>query len=291
MIPPLVRRFVAGESPAEALEHARRLNERGVTAMLNLLGAYHDDPAAVEADAAAYSRLIDDVARASLEGCLSVKPSQLGFELGEAVFREHLAEIVAHGVDRGVFVWIDMEDHTMTDATLDAYEEFARRHRGGVGVCVQANLERTRADLERLADVPGKVRLVKGGAYDAPPDLAHTRPDRIDAAYRELLEFAFARYDEGIAVASHDPAMLERAVELHEEHGTEFEFQMLMGVREAAQYDLAREYEVVQYVPYGHRWKYWIRWILTHRREQVWFAVRTALERRRARLDPRREPA
>ena len=291
MIPPLVRRFVAGESAAEALAHARWLNERDVTAMLNLLGAYHDDPAAVEADAMAYRQLIDDVASADLEACLSVKPSQLGFELSPNVFRNHLAALVAHGVDRDVFVWIDMEDHAMTDATLEAYETLARRHGGGVGVCVQADLERTRADLERLADVPGRVRLVKGGAYDAPPEIAHTHPARIDAAYRELLEFLFERYDGGIAVASHDPAMLERAIELHEDHGTAFEFQLLMGVREAAQYDLAETYDVVQYVPYGQRWKYWVRWILAHRREQVWFTVRAALERQRAQLDPRREPA
>ncbi|MFB6269399.1 MAG: proline dehydrogenase, partial [Halobacterium sp.] len=30
MIPPIASNFVAGESPAEALEHVERLNERGV---------------------------------------------------------------------------------------------------------------------------------------------------------------------------------------------------------------------------------------------------------------------
>ncbi|MHC3436918.1 proline dehydrogenase family protein [Natrialbaceae archaeon A-gly3] len=278
MIPPFVSRFVAGETPAEALEHARRLNDRGVTAMVNLLGAYHDDRAAVDADAAAYRQLIDDVSHTDLEVCLSVKPSQLGLELGVDVFRDHLETIVARGVPRDVFVWIDMEDHTTVDATLEAYEALARRHGGGVGVCVQADLERTPEDVTRLADVPGKLRLVKGGAYDAPPEITYTDPGRIDAAYRELLEVAFERHDDGVAVASHDPAMLEYAIELHEEHGTGFEIQMLMGVREGTQDALAAEYDVVQYVPYGRRWKYWIRWILAHRREQAWFAIRTALE-------------
>ena len=34
MIPPIARRFVAGESAASALEHARQLNDDGVGAML-----------------------------------------------------------------------------------------------------------------------------------------------------------------------------------------------------------------------------------------------------------------
>jgi proline dehydrogenase len=45
VIPPVARRFVAGETGAEALEHARRLRERDVGAILNLLGEHYHDPA------------------------------------------------------------------------------------------------------------------------------------------------------------------------------------------------------------------------------------------------------
>jgi len=64
--------------------------------------------------------------------------------------------------EQGVFVWLDMEDHETTDATLDAFEHHAREYEE-VGVCIQSNLKRTGEDLARLADLPGKVRLVKGG--------------------------------------------------------------------------------------------------------------------------------
>jgi len=276
MIPPIADRFVAGESPATALEHVRRLNEQNVKAIVNLLGEHYDDRDAVASDAAEYRHLVTDIAGSELAACLSVKPSQLGLDLGEDVFRSELAGIVDAAAERDVFVWIDMEDHTTTDATLDAFETVAREHGGGVGVCVQANLRRTRADVRRLADVPGKVRLVKG-AYDPPADVAYTDGARVDQEYRTLLEDAFECYDGGIAVGSHDPAMLEHATALHERHGTDFEIQMLMGVREDTQYELADEYEVWQYVPYGERWKSYFYRRVTERTDNLRFALRAVL--------------
>lgn len=276
MIPPIANRFVAGESSAAALEHVRRLNERDVTGILNLLGEHYDERAPATADAAEYRRLVADIANSGLDACISVKPSQLGLDVGEDVFRAELSDVVDAAADHGVFVWIDMEDHTTTDATLAAFEDVAREHDGGVGVCLQANLRRTRADLVRLADVPGKVRLVKG-AYDPPKDVAYADAARVDREYRDLLETAFERYDGGIAVASHDPAMIEHARALSDRHGTDFEIQMLMGVREAAQYELAREYAVRQYVPYGDRWLSYFYRRVTERTGNLRFALRAVL--------------
>ena len=278
MIPPIASRFVAGETPAEALDHARDLNDRNVKAILNLLGEHYDDRHPADEDAEAYLRLVDDIAAGEADACISVKPSQIGLDAGVEVFRENVERIVDYAADRDVFVWIDMEDHTTTDATLDAFEELAVEHGGGVGVCVQSNLKRTDDDLERLADLPGKVRLVKG-AYDPPADVARKEKSAVDDAYRDHLEYMFGHFDGGIAVGSHDPAMIEHAERLHEEYGTDFEVQMLMGVREDAQFDLAREYEVWQYVPYGDKWlSYFYRRVL-ERKENLTFALRAVLGR------------
>ncbi|ELY51626.1 proline dehydrogenase family protein [Natronolimnohabitans innermongolicus] len=293
MIPPIANRFVASETSAVALEHVRQLNDRNVAGILNLLGEHYETRPPVRADAAEYRALIRDIARSDLEATISVKPSQFGLDLGGDVFRETLADVVGVAADHGVFVWIDMEDHTTTDATLDAFEALAREHwggersasghgangaAGGIGVCVQANLRRTREDVERLADVPGKVRFVKG-AYDEPADVAYQDADRIDREYRNLLEYAFNHYDDGIAVGSHDPEMIDYAIDRHEEHGTDFEIQMLMGVREDAQTDLAGEYPVYQYVPYGNRWKSYFYRRMTERTENIRFALRAIFGR------------
>ena len=278
MIPPIAGRFVAGETPAEALDRARRLNDRGVKAILNLLGEHYDRRAAADADAREYCDLASDIASSDIEACISIKPSQIGLSLDEDVFVENLERIAERAERDGCFVWIDMEDHTTTDATLDAYERLVTDRGGGMGVCLQANLKRTAEDVERFADTPGKIRLVKG-AYDEPKEIAYKRRERVTEAYRTLLEYMFEHYEGGIAVASHDPAVIDRARELHDEYGTPFEIQMLMGVREDAQFDLTDDYEVWQYVPYGDRWASYFYRRVMERKENALFAARAILGR------------
>ncbi|MEM4780195.1 MAG: proline dehydrogenase family protein [Halalkalicoccus sp.] len=278
MIPPIARRFVAGETPATALEHVRECNDRDIRVILNLLGEHYDDPTEADDDARAYADLLSDIAATDLDACISVKPSQIGLDVSEARFRDNLRGIVDAADEHDQFVWIDMEDHTTTDATLDAFEEFVTARGGGMGVCLQANLKRTREDVERFAETPGKIRLVKG-AYDEPPAIAYKSKERVDEVYEEYLEYVFERYDGGIAVGSHDPVMIDRACELHAEHGTDFEIQMLMGVREDAQEELAREYEVWQYAPYGGKWLSYFYRRMMERKENVGFALRAVLGR------------
>jgi len=279
MIPPIAGRFVAGETPAEAIERADDLNDRDVKAILNLLGEhYHERPPADE-DAAAYRGLVRDVADTDVDACVSVKPSQIGLDVGEDVFRENLEGIVEVADEHGVFTWVDMEDHETTDATLDAFEDFAREYEGDVGVCIQANLKRTAEDLERLADVPGKVRLVKG-AYDEPKEIAYKKKERVNEAYRDYLEYMFREFDGGVAVGSHDPAMIQHAADLHDEYGTDYEVQMLMGVREDAQTELAADgVEVWQYVPYGGKWFSYFYRRAMERKENLLFALRAVVGR------------
>lgn len=168
-----------------------------------------------------------------------------------------------------------MEDHETTDVTLDAFERHAVETDGNVGVCVQANLKRTRDDLERLADLPGKVRLVKG-AYDEPAEISYKKKARVDESYRDCLAYMFEAFDDGVAVGSHDPAMIEYAKELYAEHETPYEVQMLTGVRESAQFELAAEddVKVYQYIPYGSKWFSYFYRRIRERKSNALFALR-----------------
>ncbi|OYR54763.1 proline dehydrogenase [Halorubrum sp. Ea1] len=279
MIPPIARRFVAGESVPEVLDHVRACNEDGVAVVVNLLGEHYDDPADARADVDAYLGLIDDIADSGLDARVSVKPSQIGLEVSADLFEEHYREIVARAHELDAFVWCDMEDADTTDATLDAFESIAADYPWSVGQCVQSNLRRTREDLDRLVDVPGEIRLVKG-AYDEPASVAYTEKSRVDEAYREDLRFLFERRDRGVAVGSHDPAMISLADRLARDHGTDYEVQMLMGVREDAQRDLAAQgVDVVQYEPYGDKWLSYFYRRVRERRENLTFALRAVAGR------------
>jgi proline dehydrogenase len=271
MIPPVVDRFIAGESADAALAHTADLNERGVGAILNRLGEHYHDREPADADTEAYLDLLDAMP-AGADARLSLKPSQLGLGVGEEVFRENLERIVERSAADDRLVWLDMEDHETTDATVDAAVAHAEAG-DPIGVCLQANMRRTPDDLSRLADAGSAVRLVKG-AYDPPAELSYHQKERVDEAFRALLEQAFEQLDEGVAVASHDPEMVDLAAELHAEYGTDYEVQMLMGVRTEAQFELADEVDVWQYVPYGGKWPSYFYRRVAERWENLAFALR-----------------
>jgi len=277
MIPPIARRFLGGETPAEAIEEARTLQDRDVGAILNLLGEHYTDPTDAAADRDAYRDLLAAVDREGVRASVSVKPSQLGLDVGEETFRSNAELVVEAASEHDGFVWFDMEDHETTDATLDAVEDLAREGHD-VGVCMQANLRRTPADVERFADVPAKVRLVKG-AYDEPAEIAYTERSEINRAYRELITQAFEQFDSGVAIGSHDDAMIEHAIDCHEATGTPFEFQFLAGVREDKLFDLAESYECWQYVPYGDKWLSYFYRRVVERKENALFALRAIVGR------------
>jgi proline dehydrogenase len=87
----------------------------------------------------------------------------------------------------------------------------------------------------------------------------------------------FREFEDGIGVGSHDPQMVDYARKRHREHGTPYEVQMLMGVRESAQFDLAREVPVYQYVPYGSKWFSYFYRRVRERKQNALFALRAVL--------------
>jgi len=276
MIPPIANNFVAGKTPERALEHVRRLNDRDVGGILNLLGEHYSAYEDATADAEQYIELAGMIAESDLDACLSVKPSQLGVDISDELFERNFGRLVDN-VD--CFVWLDMEDHTTTETTLDVFEEQTLATDGNVGVCVQSNLVRTGKDLVRLASLPGKVRLVKG-AYKEPAEVAFTNRKKVTEVYKDQLEYMFQEFDGGVAVGSHDPVLIDHAHELHDRYGTAYEIQMLMGVRENAQFELASKSEatVYQYIPYGSKWLSYFYRRMRERRENVTLAARAILQ-------------
>lgn len=277
MIPPVARRFVAGETSSEALDHVADLNSSDIGGILNLLGEHYEDPAGARSDSEMYEQLIADIGASELNCCISVKPSQLGLEIDAETFESNLDHIVSTADDHSMRVWVDMEDHTTVDTTLDAVTTMADRYEVPMGVCLQSNLKRTDEDLERLVDSPIAIRLVKG-AYDEPASVAYQSRAQVDEVYKEQLDYLFEHANGTIAVGSHDPEMISHAQDLHDEFGSNYEVQMLMGVRTDAQKRLAQEGVTVnQYIPYGSKWFSYFYRRVRERKENLLFAARAVL--------------
>lgn len=146
----------------------------------NLFSEHYDDQKlkgeAVDASVA----LVRELTNANLDAYVSVKSSQVRLSVSDGVFKENFARIVG-AVD--YFVWLNMEG----------------RGRG----CVQPNLERTRGDLRRFADLPGESTARQRGQTTSRPS-THKRKEAVNQAYQEYLEFVLCKFNGRVAVGSHD---------------------------------------------------------------------------------------
>ena len=96
-----------------------------------------------------------------------MKLTQLGFDIDEERTLDHLGRLAERAAQDGGVVWIDMEGSAYTERTISLYERLRARH-PNVGICLQAYLRRSAADVARLLPLDPAIRLVKG-AYDEPP--------------------------------------------------------------------------------------------------------------------------
>jgi proline dehydrogenase len=277
-----VRRFVAGTTVADAVAAVRGL-PRGCAAALTYLGENVHSPEAARAAGDTYRDVLRQIAAARLDASLSVKLTQLGLDLGDAVARRNMQAILEEARACGAFVRIDMEGSAFTDRTLGIHAALARDF-DNVGVALQAYLFRSERDLEQLIAIGANVRLIKG-AYREPPHVAFPKKRDVDAAYLRLVTqhlSALVRGARGYcAVATHDPHMVAHAeaeaarLRLPRDR---FEFQLLYGIgADLRDRLLARGYRVRVLIPFGESWYGYFMRRLAERPANLLFVVRASL--------------
>ena len=138
-----------------------------------------------------------------------------------------------------------------------------------MGLCLQAYLKRTPADVERLLPLQPRIRLVKG-TYREPAEIAfQSRRDVSDAYERVARQLVAGGAD--VRLASQDVDLLRRL-------DLDCEIQMMYGVRAAYQRRLAAEGKRVRVlISYGSEWFAWYMRRLAERPANLWFAIRAAV--------------
>ena len=242
-----VRRFVAGDTIPVAVEVALDLKRRGFTVTLDRLGEASSG-ASADAYAADASSLLTAQAAAGLEPNVSVKLTAIGLAEGNAVAAARLDRILATAQGVNGFVRVDAEYPN----SLDQMHEIVAAARAAgrpVGAVVQANMQRSGADLEHLIAAGIPVRLVKG-AYD-PGAEGVGDMEAVNAAYLALAERLIAT-NLPIAFGTHDDRIISKLGAAAQTRG---EIQLLYGVRsDLAERLVANGWRVRIYTPYGPDW-------------------------------------
>jgi proline dehydrogenase len=232
-----VLRFVPGEDLSAAIAAGDDLLRSGRTPILSYLGENVTEPAEADATAREYASAIERLRPLSGSGEVSLKLTQLGLDLDVTSCYERVQGLVHRAHAAAVFVWIDMEASEYTDATLSVYRRL-RSDYANVGVCLQAYLYRSLADLQSLLPLSPSIRIVKG-AYAEPPEIAYPVQRDVVTSFLALASEALRhQLREGgvrIAFGTHDDRLIRQVVQIAERSGVgrdAYEIQLLYGIRD-----------------------------------------------------------
>jgi proline dehydrogenase len=276
-----VRRFMPGEEPESALDAAVRFKAEGIASEFTRLGENVTNMADGDAVAEHYLGLLDDIRARGVDGEVSVKLTQLGYDLDVDRTLAHTQRLAARaGENGGKTLWIDMEGSAYAEGTIAFYERLKATH-ANTGLCLQSYLHRTAADIQRLLPLSPQIRLVKGAYAESPTVAYQTRHD-VDTNYVavavSMLDAIHAGAEVRLGLGTHDVGLIEQIAEHATALGlpkTSFEVQMLYGIRMDQQRRLASEgYLVRDLIAYGEAWYPWYMRRLAERPANVLFALR-----------------
>ena len=274
------KRFMPGERLEDALGAAQALQREGTATILTHLGENLAALSEAQPVVDEYVAAQDRVRASDLNAEMSVKLTQLGLDQSSESCYRNFKRIADHAATMGRSVWIDMEGSGYTEATLDLYRR-VRREQPNVGVCVQAYLRRTAADLDTLIPMGAAIRLVKG-AYQEPVSIAYPTRREVDENYFQLASRLIGDEARRAGVftgfGTHDGALVARIQERAAATGVPrnaFEFEMLYGIRREAQSRLVADgYRLRVLISYGEFWFPWYMRRLAERPANVLFVLK-----------------
>ena len=283
-------RFVAGSTVQEAISAVTELNGRGIKVTLDHLGESTTTSEEAVKASSDILELLDQIHESQICSNVSVKLTQIGLALDDALCEKNLEQILARARQYQNFVRIDMEDTPYTEKTIGMYRRMRQKGFENTGIAIQSYLYRSEKDTRELVGEGARFRLIKG-AYKEPANLAFPKKADVDANFDRLAQImidgalalgSIPLSGDGCippipAIGSHDEKRLAFAKSYAEKVGLPkqaMEFQMLYGIRRDLQEKCLQEgYPVRIYVPYGTHWYPYFMRRLAERPANAWFFI------------------
>lgn len=279
-----VKKFMPGETVEDAIEATRKLLENNIPTTFTHLGENITSLEEAEENTQHYLYLLDKINKENLDIEISLKLTQIGFDLSFDKTFELFSQIADKTKSYNNFVFIDIEDSSYVDKTIEFYKKIKKNY-NNVGLCLQTYLYRTMEDIEQMMDINPTIRLVKG-AYKEPETVAFKSKKKVDENFFKLSEFLIDKIKDQnwrAAFATHDLKLIKQIEDVGARLGIEkrnIEFHMLYGIKSAEQLKLAADgYKVRVLISYGKSWFPWYMRRLAERPANVGFILRNLLSK------------
>ncbi|MEV9503228.1 proline dehydrogenase [Bacillus safensis] len=269
------KKIIGGKDFESAIPVIKRLNDQGMAVTVDHLGEFVTKEEIANERTIECIQTIQRIAEAGLNSHVSLKMTSLGLDIDDDLVYRNMKRILDTAEKHRIMVTIDMEDEQRCQKTLDIFKEMKSQYEY-VSTVLQAYLYRTEKDLDDLNKLQPFLRLVKG-AYKESAEVAYPNKKDVDQNYQKLIEkqLLSGNYT---AIATHDDRMIEftkNIVKKHNIQTSQFEFQMLYGMRSETQQALVKEgYQMRVYTPYGREWYGYYMRRLAERPANIAFALR-----------------
>ncbi|MEK4323516.1 proline dehydrogenase [Bacillus sp. FSL K6-3221] len=269
------KKIIGGKDFESAIPVIKRLNDQGMAVTVDHLGEFVTKEEIANERTTECIQTIQRIAEAGLNSHVSLKMTSLGLDIDDDLVYHNMKRILDTAEKHRIMVTIDMEDEQRCQKTLDIFKEMKSQYEY-VSTVLQAYLYRTEKDLDDLNELQPFLRLVKG-AYKESAEVAYPNKKDVDLNYQKLIEkqLLSGNYT---AIATHDDQMIEftkNIVKKHNIQTSQFEFQMLYGMRSETQQALVKEgYQMRVYTPYGREWYGYYMRRLAERPANIAFALK-----------------
>ncbi len=272
--------------PAKKLKMQFRLQENFLSKIFQLhfthLGENISSLTEAEANTEHYLDLLDKINKEKLDIEISLKLTHIGLDLSFEKTLKLFSSIASKAKSMDNYVFIDIEDSSYADKTIDFYKKIKVKHQN-VGLCLQAYLYRTMDDIKGMIDLNPCIRLVKG-AYKESSSVAFPKLSQVNDNFVLLSNYLLEQIKEKdirVAFGTHDLLIQEQVKKVAFKlrlPNERFEFQMLYGIKNSEQYKLASEgYKIRTLISYGEHWYPWYMRRLAERPANVGFVLKNIL--------------
>ena len=216
----IASRYVAGPDLASAVTVMQNLAAEGACFTIDVLGEEISNLHEVRFFMDEYQALLDAIVEHELDANISLKPTAFGLLIDREKALENIEMITRKAAEHEIFVRLDMEDHRVTQPTIDVVHAMHERGLNNIGTVLQGRLFRTLNDIAALssqAEGFADVRICKG-IYLESGDIAHT-------GYRDIVEATNAAIDSLLdsgcytAIATHDMPVINHSLAALESRG------------------------------------------------------------------------
>ena len=291
-------RYVAGSNLHSAISLMKKMDKENTCFTIDVLGEEIKTLDEARFFVEEYSRVLDEIISHDIDANISLKPTAFGLLLDKDIAIQNIEEILNKAALSDIFVRLDMEDHRVTQATIDIVLLMHEKGFENIGTVLQGRLFRTDEDIRNITKSLGSFsdfRICKG-IYLEPNEISHTGYQDIVNATNDCIDIMLES-GSYTAIASHDYPIINHSLKKLENmkmypdndsrpnsigprngKGLGYEFQFLLGVRGDLRRELASKGHLTRvYVPYGTKWyEYGVRRIRENP-DIAWHVTKTLL--------------